>query len=174
MSTKTNINAKRSFLTEITTEFDFNKMEYEWIMQRLAKRLETVHFVDCVNGYDNYIILPTECSKNQKFEFYSNTTKRTRDIEVILDSMKKNTDVDLYVKFDTGKSLYLTTDNYIDVVENNPDAITEQYSSEANRLIQHVQSNFQKNVIQSKIDEALDQKNKELFELYTEQLINFK
>lgn len=174
MSTKTNMDSKRSFITEITNEFDFNKMEYNWIIERLAKRLETVHFVDCVNGYDSYVIIPTECSKTQKFEFYTNTNKRTQDIEVILDYMRYNTDVDLYVKFDTGKSLYLTTDNYIDVVENNPDAITEQYSLAANGIIQKVQEDFQKNVIQSKIDEALDQKNKELFELYTEQLINFK
>jgi len=175
MTVKVNSEVKKSFIRELQGNFSLKRRESNWILNYIAdnaRLIENVHFVDDVTGYENAITMAVNTSDEKPFTALIEGTETT-DAEKTFHHMRLNVDKPWYIKIDGDKQL-LQLESYVKVVGDNPNVkLPNKYSVEAQKLIDKMEYEHQLNWFKTRVDEALDNGDKESFMKYSEELKSF-
>lgn len=170
---------KKDFIRWFLNHFQLKRRESVWILNYLINHdalMEKVHFVDEARFCPRGIVISTQCVDEVPFRFYKDQIMTT-DAEKSFHDIRLNRNEPVYIQlnFDNAnQSVKLAA-----VLEENPFMpedyfITEKEKSIAKRVLNESLFQFQLNRIQSEIDSALDEGNKEKFNKLTKELKTLK
>ncbi|GAE91376.1 hypothetical protein JCM21714_324 [Gracilibacillus boraciitolerans JCM 21714] len=175
METTIRVEDKKIFIQWFLSHYQLKKRESVWILNYLLNHellLEQVHFVLEARFCPRAMIISTHCSKEIAFRFYKKHIVTT-------DADKSFHDIRLHAKEPIYVQLNFKNSNqsipYIKVLEDNPFIpddyfLTKSDKKMADEWLEYSLYEYQKEVLISKINEALDQKDHQLFNYYSDQL----
>ncbi|WP_284141298.1 MULTISPECIES: ReoY family proteolytic degradation factor [unclassified Virgibacillus] len=175
MQTPVSVKDKKSFIEWFLNNHQLKKRESVWILNYIINHdiiLENIHFVRDAKFCPRSIIISTQCSNEIPFRFYKNHVV-TNDAEKSFHDIRLNQQEALYIQlnFKNVKQNPL----YVTVLEENPYIpdeflITKQDQEFAAQILDQTVYEFRKKHIIKAIDLALDNRDKEQFQLLTESL----
>ncbi|AEO93843.1 gp598 [Bacillus phage G] len=168
---------KRKFLRIMLDKLDFSKRDFAWVKdfllhrQNYAKTLKKIHFVDNPEGLNNIIIL------SDKYKLGGTALHLVTDNTIITDVDQINEMINeatarkrFYLYVNTDENL-MKFESFINIVlDNNKAKMPEEYVKAADDIIAQAMKEAEIQQLSKKIDEALDDNDKELFYDYTNQL----
>ncbi|MDL4840811.1 ReoY family proteolytic degradation factor [Aquibacillus rhizosphaerae] len=179
MSTSVSIKDKKEFIRWFLSNYQLKKRESVWILNYLINHdslLKKVHFVREARYCPRGIVISTHCSKDVPFRFYKNHIVTT-DAEKSFHDIRLNRNEPIYIQLSFRNSIQCAT--YVAVLEDNPFLpedffITNKEKEIAKDVLEISLFDYQKDRLQSKIDVALDNRDKVAFKKYSEQLTNLE
>jgi len=134
--------------------------------------MEKVHFVEQAQYCPRGLIMSTHCVDKVPFRFYKENVMTT-DAEKSFHDIRLNRDEEIFIQLNFHASNQ--AHQYAAVLEENPFVpkhlqVNEKDSIIAEQLLQDSIERFQREKLLQLIDEALDQQNREAFQMLTEQL----
>jgi uncharacterized protein YpiB (UPF0302 family) len=177
MTTPVSVNEKKEFIRWFLNHYQLKRRECVWILNYLMSHdqlMEKVHFVENAKYCPRGLVMSTHCVDDVPFRFYKESIMTT-DAEKSFHDIRLNREDDIYIQLNFHQSNH--SHQYAAVLEENPYMpnilqISDQDRELAERFLQQVSLNFQKEYLMKKIDEALDLHDEELFYLLSQQLRN--
>lgn len=165
---------KQDYLKWFLSEYQFSSRENKWILEMLLKQpevLEQVNFVKSIKNCPRSISISTLCSDQTEFVF---TKKKlvTIDQHKAYHDLRLNTKTPIYVKLNykgqekCPKYGFITIDNPFE--ENNYLRGKDKYV--ANENLEEIAQNRTIELLKGKINQALDEKNKQEFYYFSNKL----
>lgn len=161
------VNEKKQFVRWFLKNNDMKRRECVWVLNYLISHentLKNVHFVEESHYCPRAMIMSTTKSSGIPFRFYK-ASIMTADVEKAFHDIRLNPGEDMYIQlnFNDNKS-----SEYFSVLEENPYMprylqVNDEDTKLVENLINTSISNFNKNKLLEKIDEALDNKNESDF-----------
>ncbi|RFA37341.1 hypothetical protein CAI16_01875 [Virgibacillus dokdonensis] len=175
MHTPVSVEDKKSFIRWFLNHYQLKKRESVWILNYLMNHdeiLHHLHFVREAKFCPRGIIMTSQCSSETAFRFYKNQLVTT-DAEKSFHDIRLNKTEALYLQLNFKRSYRSAL--YIAVLEENPFIpndyfITAQDKEVAQQLLDQSRYEFQKNLLNEQIDQALDCMNEEAFLKLTKEL----
>ncbi|SHN19472.1 ReoY family proteolytic degradation factor [Gracilibacillus kekensis] len=175
METSIRTEDKKTFIQWFLGHYQLKKRESVWILNYLLNHdaiLQHVHFVLEARFCPRAMIISTHCSKEIAFRFYKKHIVTT-------DADKSFHDIRLHSKEPIFIQLNFKGSNqsipYMKVLEDNPYIpddyfLTKSDKKMAEEWLEYALYEYKKEELANKINEALDQKDQQLFEYYSDQL----
>lgn len=168
MQAPISVKDKKSFIQWFLNHYQLKKRESVWILNYLANHQEilaNVHFVRDVKFCPRGLIITSQCSNQVPFRFYKNHLVTT-DAEKSFHDVRLNQHEPLYIQLNFRKANQNAS--YVAVLEDNPFIpdeyfITKKDQDRAQKLLDKTLYEFQKKSLQRKIDQSLDEKDKQKF-----------
>lgn len=167
------VSEKEDFLRYFLSNFNFKKKESVWILNYFLSNdelLKKIHFIDeyayrCPRG----LVLETSCypryGAGLKY-YYDNGTKITTNADEAFYLIRTHRNEDLYIELRFNRK-HIDLAKYYAVIEENPfinlDVKLEEYSEEAEKILEKAFENFKRDKLMFEIDEALKAGDKERF-----------
>ncbi|UOQ85871.1 ReoY family proteolytic degradation factor [Gracilibacillus salinarum] len=175
METSIKVEDKKSFIQWFLGNFQLKKRESVWILNYLLNHdqlLEHVHFVLEARFCPRAMIISTHCSKEIAFRFYKKHIVTT-DADKSFHDIRLHAQEPIYIQLNFKDSKQSIP--YMKVLEDNPFIpddyfLTKSDKRMADEWLQHSLYEYKKEMLLQQINEALDEKNQELFVYYSEQL----
>ncbi|WP_226034695.1 ReoY family proteolytic degradation factor [Aquibacillus saliphilus] len=175
MNTSVSIKDKKEFIRWFLSNYQLKRRESVWILNYLINHdslLKNVHFIREARYCPRGIVISTHCSKDVPFRFYKNHIVTT-DAEKSFHDIRLNRNDAIYIQLSFKNSIQSAS--YAAVLEENPFLpddyfITEKDQNLAKKLLDTSLFEYQRELLQSKIDNALDNRDELEFKKYTEQL----
>lgn len=166
--TPVSVEDKKNFIQWFLNNYQLKKRESVWILNYLMNHdelLGQLHFVREAKFCPRGIIMTSQCSEEVAFRFYKNQLVTT-DAEKSFHDIRLNKNEPLYLQLNFHKSYQNAL--YISVLEENPFIpdeyfITEKDKKIAKQILDQSLYKFQKQIIQRKIDKALDDMDEAAF-----------
>ncbi|KYG29319.1 YpiB family protein [Alkalihalobacillus trypoxylicola] len=160
---------KRNFLTWFLQQHQLKNKEVKIVFDQFIRNhhlLEKLHFTDHIVKNKKTIVISSYHSDEPGFLYYSNNQKYEH-ISKVLDDLNTNPSTSYYLLLNfNGKSI---NQRYLSLVESDTnDRFQEykrfvQYEKDTNQMIDELLKQQNKDAIRQKIDEALDNRDKVLF-----------
>lgn len=168
MLTHIKVNEKKDFIIWFLNSHNFRNRESRWIFEYIINHqeiLNNIHFVRSIKECPRAAIISSECSDNIPLLFCKKSITTT-DAEIFFHDIRLYKEDELYVQLNFEDSIQNPL--YVNVLEDNPyikDDIKEirQFQLEAERLLQLSLYSEQKNMLETIIDQSLDQMDNTLF-----------
>jgi uncharacterized protein YpiB (UPF0302 family) len=175
MQTPVSAKDKKKFLQWFLSNYQLKKRESVWILNYLINHheiLENVHFVHDAKFCLRSVIITSQCSKEVPFRFYKNHLVTT-DAEKAFHDIRLNQHESLYIQLNFDKSNQ--NHMYAAVLEENPFVpddyiITQQDRENADLLLENSLYEFKKKQLLQKIDQSLDDQDREKFHQLVDEL----
>jgi uncharacterized protein YpiB (UPF0302 family) len=175
MQTPVSAKDKKKFLQWFLSNYQLKKRESVWILNYLINHheiLENVHFVHDAKFCLRSVIITSQCSKEVPFRFYKNHLVTT-DAEKAFHDIRLNQHESLYIQLNFDKSNQ--NHMYAAVLEENPFVpddyiITQQDRENADFLLENSLYEFKKKQLLQKIDQSLDEQDREKFHQLVDEL----
>ncbi|MBM7569836.1 ReoY family proteolytic degradation factor [Aquibacillus albus] len=175
MNTSVSVKDKKEFIRWFLSNYQLKKRESVWILNYLINHdnlLSRVHFIREARYCPRGIVISTHCSKDVPFRFYKNHIVTT-DAEKSFHDIRLNKNEPIYIQLSFKNSNQCPA--YVAVLEDNPFLpddffITKKEKNIAKDVLNISLFNYQKKQLQRKIDQALDDRNLDAFNTYSEQL----
>lgn len=175
MTTPVSVKDKKEFIQWFLSNYQLKRRESVWILNYLINHdslLEKVHFIREARFCPRGVIISAHCSDEVPFRFYKNHIVTT-DPEKSFHDIRLNRKDAVYIQLNFKDAHQSAT--YVAVLEDNPFLpddyfITEKDQELAENLLDSALYEFQKDLLQSSIDKALDQRDEESFKQLTEKL----
>lgn len=175
MQTPISVQDKKSFIQWFLNNYQLKKRESVWILNYLVnhkKILSNVHFVREAKFCPRGIIMTSHDSEEVPFRFYKNQLVTT-DAEKSFHDIRMNQHEPLYIQLNfkyANRNIF-----YAAVLVENPFIpdeyfITQKDQKQAKRLLDKLIFDYHKNILQEKINLALDEKDQEAFKKLAEEL----
>ncbi|PWU68647.1 MULTISPECIES: ReoY family proteolytic degradation factor [Gracilibacillus] len=173
METSVSVEDKKTFIQWFLGHYQLKKRESVWILNYLLNHsqvLEQVHFVLEARFCPRAMIISTHCSKEIAFRFYKKHIVTT-DADKSFHDIRLHNDEPIYIQLNFKGAQQSV--QYMNVLEDNPFIPDDYFLSshdkkEMDLWLDYSLYKFRKAKIEQKINEALDQKNEEMFLNYTE------
>ncbi|TDQ41518.1 ReoY family proteolytic degradation factor [Aureibacillus halotolerans] len=173
------IQEKKEFLQWFLHTYQLQKRECVWILNYLANHehlLKTVHFVENASYCPRALIMSTTCTQEAGFRFYKDNIVTT-DAEKAFHDIRMHDSDRIYVQLNFKNSYQ--TPQFAAVLIDNPYVPSNHYENGKDRdlvakLLRHSVYHYQRQALMTKIDQALDEKDRAAFLTYSEQLNNLK
>ncbi|MEH7109330.1 MULTISPECIES: ReoY family proteolytic degradation factor [Bacillaceae] len=175
MATPVSVNEKKDFIRWFLNHYQLKRRECVWILNYLMSHdqlMEKVHFVEQAQYCPRGLIMSTHCVDKVPFRFYKENVMTT-DAEKSFHDIRLNREEDIYIQLNFHASNQ--AHQYVAVLEENPYVpkhlqVNEKDGIVAEQLLQHSIERFQREKLLQLIDEALDQQDRQAFEMLTEKL----
>lgn len=159
---------KKKFIQWFLNHYQMKRRESVWILNYLMnheKVLEHVHFVSEARLCPRGVVMSTKCVNDPPFRFYKEQVMTT-DPEKSFHDIRLNDTEPIYIQLNFKNANQHP--RYALVMEENPFLpedyyITKQDRKMAEKFLDHVKYDFQLKKIQTEIDRALDEGDKEKF-----------
>lgn len=169
------VSEKQTFLNWFLNHYRLKKRESFWILNYLLNHpytLNHVHFVHDITHCPRSLVITSACSKEIAFLFYKRQVVTT-DADKAFHDIRLNKNEPLYIQLHFKKSNQNSL--LAGILEENPyltydDFITSEDKEMADELLESTLHTHQKQLLLKQIDEALDSKNKDLFDELVNQL----
>jgi uncharacterized protein YpiB (UPF0302 family) len=179
MSAPVSVNEKKDFIRWFLNHYQLKRRECVWILNYLMSHdqlMEKVHFVDQAQYCPKGLIMSTHCVDEVPFRFYKENVMTT-DAEKSFHDIRLNRDEEIFIQLNFHASN--KAHQYAAVLEENPFMpkslqISEKERLEAAGFLEASIKKFQIESLLQKIDEALDNQDKEMFMKLTEKLNKIK
>ncbi|MGM8211611.1 ReoY family proteolytic degradation factor [Virgibacillus sp. W0430] len=179
MQTIVSTEEKQAFIYWFLRNYQMKKQESEWILKYIAKHrdiLKNVHFISSVQGCPRSLKLAATCSEKPAFIYFKqhlttlNPDKAYHDIRL-------NNNEKLFIELHFKDAIQNA--NYALVREDNPYSTREDVLLAADRkraemLLNGILMHKKKLELKRKIDEALDNRDDELFAMLAKKLTTLK
>lgn len=167
------IEKKKEFIRVLLSEYVFKRREVVFLLNFMYQNediLEKTHFVDDPENLNNVLIMKTRGSKTDEPDFnFIADDEIILDVEEAFKFIKDNKERDYYVVI-IAKNLF-DFESYVEVLEENSKAnLPAEYGEIADEIIEKIQKDFQIKYIREKIDEAIDNNDREAFLKYSNEL----
>ncbi|PWA12357.1 hypothetical protein DCC39_06020 [Pueribacillus theae] len=175
MNSSISIAEKKEFLKWFLKNYRFHKRECVWLINYFISDdlvMENLHFVEKAEYCPKAIILSTVCSNEVPFRFLKENIV-TSDVEKSFHDIRLNPEEQVFVQLNFQHSN--KNPQYSVVMEENPflpESLhpTKQYEIWAGLILDEAVTSYREQCLYEKINEALDNKDKETFLKLTEQL----
>jgi uncharacterized protein YpiB (UPF0302 family) len=169
------VDQKKEFIRWFLNNYQLRKREGVWILNYLLsndKFLKKVHFVENANKTPRGIIMTTHCVNDfplSSLRYYRNGEINT-NAESCFHDIRLNRDDDLYVELNF-KDKH-NCKEYWEVLEENPfdEPDTSEFEEQAVHFLDYCLYEFKVEQLKKRIDEAIDDGDKELFMKLTDEL----
>lgn len=179
MATPVSVNEKKDFIRWFLNHYQLKRRECVWILNYLMSHdqlMEKVHFVEQAQYCPRGLIMSTHCVDKVPFRFYKENVMTT-DAEKSFHDIRLNRDEDIYIQLN-----FLASNQahqYAAVLEDNPYIpqhlqVNEKDGLIAEQFLQESIERFQHEKLLALIDEALDNQDRESFQMLTEKLNHLK
>lgn len=166
---------KRDFIKWFLWHYQLKQFEATWILTYLMKHdhlLAQIHFVNEAKYCPRAVILSSDCSDQVPFLFYKGKII-TDNPDKLFHDIRLHPDEQLYVQLNFKRSNQHPL--YAGILENNPFSPVQRQRIKkdletSRELFEHLQYDYRVKQLEIKIDEALDQKDKETFLRLTREL----
>ncbi|MEW9674722.1 ReoY family proteolytic degradation factor [Lentibacillus sp. L22] len=179
MQTPISVQDKKEFIQWFLNNYQLKKRESVWILNYLINHeeiLANAHFIREARFCPRAIIMSSHCSNEVPFRFYKSQLVTT-DAEKSFHDIRLNQKEPLYIQlnFRDAKQNAL----YVAILEDNPFVpedyfITNKDREYAKRLLDKVIYDYQRNALQTEIDQALDEKDQQKFTELVKRLHNLE
>lgn len=166
---------KKEFLKTFLQHYELKRRECAWLLNYLMnddKLMERVHFVEKAELTPKAIVISTKGVDSIPFSFQKEQ-HITTDAEKAFHDIRLNPEEDVYIELRfIGSKQYFP---YLAVLEDNPylpenRELAKLYQQEVEKLIEASLHQYKRKRLLDKIDQALDEKNKDLFERLVNEL----
>ncbi|WP_164668767.1 ReoY family proteolytic degradation factor [Virgibacillus doumboii] len=175
MQTPISVQDKKSFIKWFLNNYQLKKRESVWILNYLVnhkKILSNVHFVREAKFCPRGIVITSHCSEEVPFRFYKNQLVTT-DAEKSFHDIRMNQHEPLYIQLNfknANQNIY-----YAAVLVENPFIpdeyfITQKDQELAKQLLDKMIYEYHRNILQEKIDLALDERDRQAFQKLAKEL----
>ncbi|OIJ14796.1 hypothetical protein BKP37_07405 [Anaerobacillus alkalilacustris] len=179
MSSTISVLEKKDFLKWFLNKYQLKRRECAWLLNYLMsddQLMEKVHFVENAEYCPKSLIISANDVDCIPFSFHKRQHV-TMDAEKSFHDIRLNKEEEIYIQLNFRDSKKIP--QYIAVLEENPfvpiDKETEKvYSLFADLIIDQASYQFEKKQLLKKIDESLDNGDKESFMFYSKKLSNLK
>ncbi|MRH42411.1 IDEAL domain-containing protein [Aquibacillus halophilus] len=179
MNTSVSIKEKKEFIRWFLSNYQLKRRESVWILNYLINHdslLKNVHFIREARYCPRGIVISTHCSKDVPFRFYKNHIVTT-DAEKSFHDIRLNRNDAIYIQLSFKNANQCPS--YVAVLEENPFLpddyfITEKDQKLAKELLDTSIFDYQRVILQLKIDNALDNRDENEFKKYSEQLYDLE
>ncbi len=179
MNATVSLNDKKEFFRWFFNHYQLKRRESVWILNYLMSHeqlLQKVHFVEDAQFCPRGLVMSTHCSREVPFRFYKENIMTTDAEKSFHDIRLERGHQDIYIQINFKNSH--STQKYIAVLEENPYArdntsLSEEELGNVGKFLDHSLAQYKRLRIQQAIDDALDQKNEELFYKLTQELREF-
>jgi uncharacterized protein YpiB (UPF0302 family) len=156
---------KREFIKWFLNNYQFKSRPSVWILNFLYSYehlLEKVHFVEDASKTPRGIVITTRCVDDIPLRYYKNGTVIT-DEEKCFHDIRLNKEQDIYIELNF-KDKY-NHEEYWEVLEENPfdEPDTSEFEEQAAHFLDYCLYEFKVEQLKKRIDEAIDDGDKELF-----------
>lgn len=175
MKTPVSVDEKKEFIRWFLNHYQLKRRECVWILNYLMSHdqlMMNVHFVEGAKYCPKGMVMSTHCVEDVPFRFYKSNIMTT-DAEKSFHDIRLNKDEDIYIQlnFRTAYSSY----QYAAVLEENPYQPknlpgNEQDQYIAENILKISLSRFEEERLAQMIDEAIDNRDIELFNKLSSQL----
>ncbi|WP_407268690.1 ReoY family proteolytic degradation factor [Radiobacillus sp. PE A8.2] len=173
-NTPVSIKDKKEFIRWFLSNYQLKRRESVWILNYLINHdtlLKNVHFIREARYCPRGIVISTHCSKDAPFRFYKNHIVTT-DAEKSFHDIRLNRDEPVYIQLSFKNANQCAS--YVAVLEDNPFLpedyfITKKDQQLAKDVLDVSLYEYQKQRLQHKIDEVLDNRNEQAFKELSEQ-----
>ncbi len=175
MSSLISVVDKKEFLKSFLQHFELKRRECAWLLNYLMnddRLMERVHFVENAEMTPKALIISTKGVDSIPFSFHKERHVTT-DAEKAFHDIRLNPDEDVYIELRfVGAKQYFP---YLAVLEDNPylpenRELQKMYEKEVEKLINASLVQYRRKRLLEEIDEALDKKDKALFERLVNEL----
>ncbi|UFU01377.1 ReoY family proteolytic degradation factor [Radiobacillus kanasensis] len=175
MNTPVSTKDKKDFIKWFLSNYQLKRRESVWILNYLINHdslLKNVHFITEARFCPRGIIISTHCSEDIPFRFYKNHIVTT-DAEKSFHDIRLNRNEPIYIQLNFSNAKQCP--DYVAVLEDNPFIpegyyITKKDKSMAQSLLDASLYQFQRDQLQEKINQALDERNQQEFIKLSEKL----
>ncbi len=175
LETSIRVEDKKSFIQWFLGNYQLKKRESVWILNYLLNHeqlLDHVHFVLEARFCPRAMIISTHCSKEIAFRFYKKHIVTT-DADKSFHDIRLHAKEPIYIQLNFKDSKQCIP--YMKVLEDNPFIpddyfLTKSDKKMAEEWLEYSLYEYKKEILLQNINEALDQKNQQLFEHYSDQL----
>ncbi len=175
LNTSISVQDKKTFIKWFLQHYQLKKRESVWILNYLTNHealLAQVHFIREARYCPRGIVISTHCSNDVPFRFYKNHIVTT-DAEKSFHDIRLNRTEPIYIQLSFENAHQNA--NYVAVLEDNPYLpddffITKHERKLAKDVLEYTLYEAQKKYLNQKINQALDQKDEDLFKQYATQL----
>lgn len=165
MTNSISVSDKKAFIKWFLNNYQIKRRECVWILNYMLSHdnlVEKIHFVEEAGKTNRGMLIATHCVGDAPFRFYKHSVMTT-DAEKAFHDIRLNTELDVYVTLifkDKSKN-----PQWAGVLEDNPyhKEETEDYTPMVGSLIDNMLFNSKMNSIDTEIDKALVEGNKERF-----------
>ncbi|MBP2241366.1 uncharacterized protein YpiB (UPF0302 family) [Cytobacillus eiseniae] len=179
MSAPVSVNEKKDFIRWFLNHYQLKRRECVWILNYLMSHdqlMAKVHFVEQAQYCPKGLVMSTHCVEEVPFRFYKENVMTT-DAEKSFHDIRLNREEEIYIQLNFHASN--KAHQFAAVLEENPFMpkklqITEKDRMIAERFLSNSLEKFQRNYLLKKIDEALDNQDRNSFLKLTEQLKRLK
>jgi uncharacterized protein YpiB (UPF0302 family) len=171
--TEVSTKQKREFIKWFLSNYRLKRRECKWILEYISSHdmlLENIHFVENARYCERGIIMVTDCVDEVPFRFYKGDILTT-DAEKCFHDIRLNRGSQFYIEL-----LFKDKHNcpeYFGVLEDNPfveSEETSEYTEAATNFLEYCIFKYKVNHLKKRIDEAIDNGDKELFLKLTDEL----
>lgn len=175
MTTPVSVNEKKDFIRWFLNHYQLKRRECVWILNYLMSHdqlMMRVHFVEQAQFCPRGLVMSTHCVDDIPFRFYKENVVTT-DAEKSFHDIRLNRDEDIYIQLNFRSSHQ--AHQFVAVLEENPFVPAKLHVNEKDRFIaeqwlKNSIKQFNRDKILKQIDQALDEKDEELFMKLTSQL----
>jgi uncharacterized protein YpiB (UPF0302 family) len=170
---KITVQQKRAFIKWFLNNYQLKRRECKWILNYILSHdslLENLHFVENARYCERGIIMSTNCVDEVPFRFYKGDILTT-DAEKCFHDIRLNRGSQFYIEL-LFKDKY-NCPEYLGVLEDNPFDKSEdinEYTEAATNFLDYCLFKYKVNHLKKRIDEAIDNGDKELFLKLTDEL----
>ncbi|PKR82465.1 ReoY family proteolytic degradation factor [Heyndrickxia camelliae] len=167
------VNEKKDFIRYFLNHYQLKRRESKWILEYIMKQddlIEKLHFVDDIEGCQRAMLMSCHCVDTIPFKFFKNKSE-TIDAEKAFNDLRLYRDEDFYIKLNFNRKH--TNSKYIRILEENPFMKEEDESPDsgaAKDFLDYCLATFQREQLLKRIDEAIDNKKKKLFNKLVKEL----
>lgn len=178
MATPVSVNEKKDFIRWFLNHYQLKRRECVWILNYLMSHdqlMEKVHFVEQAQYCPRGLIMSTHCVDKVPFRFYKENVMTT-DAEKSFHDIRLNRDENIFIQLNFHASNQ--AHQYAAVLEENPFVpkhlqMNEKDGVIAEQLLKGSIERFQREKLLHLIDQALDNQDREAFQILTEKLNEF-
>jgi len=175
LNTSVSVQDKKAFIQWFLQNYQLKRRESVWILNYLTNHdalLNHVHFIREARYCPRGIVISTHCSNDVPFRFYKNHIVTT-DAEKSFHDIRLNRDDPIYIQL-SFENVHQNS-NYVAVLEDNPYLpedffITKKEKELAKEVLEYAIYQSQKKSIEDKINQALDNRDKQAFSEYVKML----
>ncbi|TLS35900.1 ReoY family proteolytic degradation factor [Pseudalkalibacillus caeni] len=175
MSSSVSVVEKKDFLKWFLKNYQVKKRECVWLLNYLISDevlMGNVHFVENAEFCPKALVISTHCVDNAPFRFYKQNIITT-DPEKSFHDIRLNQNEPIYIQLNFKAKN--TSPHYVAVLEENPFlpenmVADKKFAFWAEMFLDESFASFKKEKLLKQIDEALDEKNQEVFLRLSEQL----
>lgn len=173
------VSEKKDFIKWFLRNYQLKRRESVWMLNYLISHdalLENIHFVDSIEGCPRGVIMSTYCVDTIPFRFHKGGVTTT-DAEKAFHDIRLNRNEKFYIQLEFRGAM--SKPPYVAVLEENPfspkiKTVNTHDSNLAEKILTQSILGVQLEKLEKQINEALDNKDKDLFMQLSKQYAELK